>query len=116
MDIAKANKLFFNSNTWLYLAGTDECGSELHHEAYCVQAEDERGNRWSHDYTFRLSEFIKKAEGDTFMGRELLELTVEKLCDKMKLHLQNGGKLNPDHWEEDEPCYGSDAYCDAYGF
>jgi len=34
----------------------------------------------------------------------------------MKLHLQNGGKLNPDHWEEDEPCYGSDAYCDAYGF
>ena len=42
--------------------------------------------------------------------------SVEKLCDKMKLHLQNGGKLNPDHWEEDEPCYGSDAYCDAYGF
>ena len=116
MDIAKANKLFFNPNTWLYLAGTDECGSELHHEAYCVQAEDERGNRWSHDYTFRLSEFIKKAEGDTFKARELLELTVEKLCDKMKLHLQNGGKLNPDHWEEDEPCYGSDAYCDAYGF
>ena len=35
MDIAKANKLFFNPNTWLYVAGTDECGSELHHEAYC---------------------------------------------------------------------------------
>ena len=115
MDIAKANKLFFNSNTWLYLAGTDECGSELHHEAYCVQAEDERGNRWSHNHTFRLSDFIKKAEGDTFKGRELLELTVEKLCDKMKLYLQNGGKLNADLWEEDEPCYGSDAYCDMYG-
>jgi len=116
MNITEAKGLFFYPNTWLYHAGTDECGTPIHHEGYCTQAEDERGNRWSHDYTFRLSEFIKKAEGDTFKGRELLELTVEKLCDKMKLHLQNGGKLNPDHWEEDEPCYGSDAYCDAYGF
>ena len=116
MDIAKANKLFFNSNTWLYLAGTDECGSETHHEAYCVLAEDERGNRWSHDHTFKLSYFIKKAEGDTTKAREILELAVEKLCDKMKLHLQNGGKLNADHWEESEPCYGSDAYCDQNGF
>ena len=116
MDITKANKLQFGPDTWLYFAGTDECGSEIHHEAYCVSAEDEKGYRWVHDYTFKLSDFIKKAEGDIFKAREILELVVEKLCDKMKLHLQNGGKLNADHWEESEPCYGSDAYCDANGF
>ena len=42
MDITKSNKLFFGPDTWLYLAGTDECGSEIHHEAYCVLAEDEK--------------------------------------------------------------------------
>ena len=116
MDITKSNKLFFGPDTWLYLAGTDECGSEIHHEAYCVQAEDERGNRWSHNHTFRLSDFIKKAEGDTTKARDLLEQTMSVLADKMKLHVDNGGKLNEYLWEEDEPCYGSDAYCEAYGF
>ena len=116
MDITKANKLQFGPDTWLYNAGSDECGSPKHYEAYCVQAEDEKGYRWVHDYTFKLVDFIKKAEGDTTKAREILELAVEKLCDKMKLHLQNGGKLNTDHWEESEPCYGSDAYCDQNGF
>jgi hypothetical protein len=32
------------------------------------------------------------------------------------MHVDNGGKLNEYLWEEDEPCYGSDAYCEAYGF
>jgi hypothetical protein len=116
MNITEINKLQFGPHTWLYHAGTDECGSPKHFEAYCVQAEDEKGNRWVHDHTFKLVDFIKKAEGDTTKAREILELTMEKFFDKMKLHLQNGGKLNEAHWEEDEPCYGSDAYCEAYGF
>ena len=46
----------------------------------------------------------------------MLEQTMGVLFDKMKKHVENGGKLNEYLWEEDEPCYGSDAYCDAYGF
>ena len=38
------------------------------------------------------------------------------LADKMKLHTDNGGKLNEYLWEEDEPSYGSVAYCESYGF
>ena len=116
MDITKSNKLFFGPDTWLYLAGTDECGTPIHHEGYCTQAEDSRGNRWNHNKVFLLSDFIKKAEGDRFKAKEMLEQTMGVLFDKMKKHVENGGKLNEYLWEEDEPCYGSDAYCDAYGF
>ena len=58
---------------------------------------------------------LKKAEGDTTKAREILEQTMSVLFDKMKSHVDNGGKLNEYLWEEDEPCYGSDAYCEAYG-
>jgi hypothetical protein len=93
MDITKINKLQFGPHTWLYLAGTDECGSEIHHEAYCVEAEDEKGYRWVHDYTFKFSNFIRKAEGDPTKAREELEHKVNKLITKIKLHLRNGGNL-----------------------
>ena len=116
MDITKINKLQFGPHTWLYLAGTDECGSEIHHEAYCVEAEDEKGYRWVHDYTFKFSNFIRKAEGDPTKAREELEHKVNKLITKIKLHLRNGGKLNADHWITTDPAYGSDAYCDMHGF
>ena len=41
--------------------------------------------------------------------------TAREIADKMKLHTDNGGKLNEYLWEEDEPSYGSVAYCEAYG-
>jgi len=116
MDIAKINKLQFGPHTWLYNAGYDECGSPLHYEAYCIEAEDPKGNRWVHDYTFKLSDFIKKVEGDTTKARKELEHKVNKLITKIKLHLRNGGELNVDHWTTTDPAYGSDAYCDANGF
>ena len=43
----------------------------------------------------------------------MLEQTMGVLFDKMKSHVDNGGKLNEYLWEEDEPCYGSDAYCEC---
>ena len=54
--------------------------------------------------------------GGADKAREILDQTMGVLFDKMKKHVDNGGKLNEYLWEEDEPCYGSDAYCDAYGF
>lgn len=60
MNITEAKGLFFYPNTWLYRAGTDECGTPIHHEGYCTQAEDSRGNRWNHNKVFLLSDFIKK--------------------------------------------------------
>lgn len=78
----------------MYRAGTDECGTPIHHEGYCTQAEDSRGNRWNHNKVFLLSDFIKKAEGDRFKAKEMLEQTMGVLFDKMKKHVDNGGKLN----------------------
>ena len=40
MNITEAKGLFFYPNTWLYRAGTDECGTPIHHEGYCAQASD----------------------------------------------------------------------------
>jgi hypothetical protein len=115
MNITAAKGLFFIQHSWLFFAGRDEDGTDIHHEGYCVQAEDSKGYRWNHNKVFLLSDFIKKAEGDTTKAREILEQTMNVLFDKMKSHVDNGGKLNEYLWEEDEPCYGSDAYCEAYG-
>ena len=54
MNITEAKGLFFYPNTWLYHAGTDECGTPIHNEGYCAQAEDSRGNRWNHNKVFLL--------------------------------------------------------------
>jgi len=73
--------------------------SEAIVEVFIITAENKRGNRYELD-NFGTQ---NKAQAD----RQLA---------KIEAHLAKGGKLNLDHWSEREPVYGSDAYCEEYGF
>ena len=68
-------------------------------EAWNIKAEDAKG------YRYVLDNFNVDCKDKAV-----------KLEAKIIAHLASGGKLNLDHWTETEPCYGSEAYCEVYGF
>jgi hypothetical protein len=68
-------------------------------ELYKILAEDKDGYRWT------LNTF------SSFSQEKATNL--EK---KIKDHLETGGKLDLNNWREEEPCYGSKAYCETYGW
>ena len=112
--MARDSKISVHVSSWLVQLTSDELyklnrhdpdfigedPSQLVVEHYYVQAEDCQGYRWVHDYRF---------------GQD--EDKAERFCKKIEGYLEHDGNhLNLDHWNEIDPCYGSDAYCKVHGF
>ncbi len=83
--------------------GTDECGTPKERTMYYIIAESSTGQR------LRLTSIslVNKELSDE-QCQQYLQITVDKITN----HLAAGGKLNPDHWTEIDPCYGSQRYMD----
>lgn len=67
---------------------------------YCgyIIADAPDGSRWVFDRTL-----TKRIESDVFARLDTLVAHMQRAVD-------NGRKLDPQHWIESRPCYGSEAY------
>lgn len=83
--------------------GLTECGSEKHKTCFYIIAESDTGQR------LRLTS-VSIVNRD-YTDEECIQY-LERTVNKIKNHLAGGGKLNPELWEEIDPCYGSQRYVD----
>lgn len=106
-------ELTFDVNSDLYVAGRTEDGFDFTAEVYFVTATDARGNRWRHGTVFPGCRVARDDEGyDHFADiREGAMAEAKRLVSRIEAA---GGKINPQHWREDCPVYGSAAYIE-YG-
>jgi myo-inositol catabolism protein IolC len=76
--------------------------------AFYLVAEDHRGARVAHDFSVR----AWRSDDQDAIAR------IEGLRARVAAHVAKGGKLDPDHWTEIDPAYGSEAYqaLDAHGY
>lgn len=97
----------------LYRVGITEDGTEAISECYYVMAEAPDGRRWNHVVPFHGSKAVFDEEIGANYYPDLRDEAREKaqtLADRVTAHLKAGGQLNPAHWVEDRPRYGSTAY------
>lgn len=105
----------------LYNAGLTEDGEEFIGHIFFVKAEAPDGRRWLHNRGFdgvTSEEFEDSGVNVFYDNRDKASSDAEALADKIRAHLANGGKLDPAHWNEGDPMYGSSAYenLDATGY
>ena len=75
---------------------------------FYLVARDARGAQWAHDYSRRAHRVTEDAAA----------AAMDTLCAKVAAHVARGGRLDPAHWIEIDPAYGSEAYqsLDAIGY
>lgn len=92
----------------LIQTGWTEDGDVALKRRHYVVAETPNGARFAHDRVF-----VGHLHGDDEAAQD-----AAALLTKVEAHLAIGGKLDPDHWNEVDPRYGSEAYqsLDAWGY
>lgn len=105
----------------LYEAGLTEDGEPFVAHCFHVGIEAKNGQRWFHIHSFPGAESYYDDEYDYSGFRDISEeakAKADKLADKVRAHLSAGKKLDPSHWAEVDPRYGSTAYesLDTLGF
>lgn len=83
----------------LIQTGWTEDGDAALKRRHYVVAEAPNGARFAHDRAF-----VGHLHGDEAAQ------AADALRAKVEAHLASGGKLDPDHWNEVDPRYGSEAY------
>jgi hypothetical protein len=108
----KATNLTFEICSDLYVAGRTEDGFDYTAEVYFITATNARGDRWRHGTAFPGCNVEKDEEGYNHFGdiREQAHAQAQALMNRMIAR----GTINLEHWREDRPVYGSNAYV-AYG-
>ncbi len=101
--------LTFSIVSDLYEAGIQEDGVPYIAETYYILAEDERGNRWSHNTRFNGCTVSTDYEGFTRFTDTRTNATAraQMLLNRITAA---GGQINFDCWSETRPAYGSEAY------
>ena len=79
--------------------GRDECGHPVERLAYYVVAEEPSGRRWAHSRVFTDEGVWKRGEKNS-----------AEMLARIERAYAAGRPLDPAHWEEIDPAYGSDAY------
>ena len=95
----------------LYLAGQTEDCEDYIAERFFICAEDQHGNRWSHQKSFPGA---KRWEDRDSFGYEDIREEAKALAESLLEKIRRAGAIDLDYWNEDRPVYGSAAYC-AYG-
>ena len=67
---------------------------------YYVTVADKQGNTWVHDWGLQSN----KVNHDEARER------VERMVERIENHLAAGGALDPEHWDDGHPQYGSVAW------
>ena len=104
--------LTFAPRSDLYQAGLTEDGEAYIAEVFYVVAQAPDGSRWAHDELFRGCAVHHDDEGYEVFGdvRDLALHRCERLTARTEAHVAAGGRLDPAHWNEIDPAYGSAAY------
>lgn len=79
--------------------GRDECGHPVERLAYYVVAEEPSGRRWAHSRVFTDDGVWQRGERQA-----------AQMLTRIEAAYAAGRALDPDHWQEIDPAYGSDAY------
>jgi hypothetical protein len=110
MDITN---LTFEAVSDLKQYGMQDDGTPFIGEVFCVQATDDKGNRWVHNMRFD----GVKPEVDCETGytayidvRPIARFQCKRIINKIKAR----GYINLANWSAGRPVYGSEAYV-AYG-
>jgi hypothetical protein len=107
----------------LFNYGMTEDGTPFIAERYFIEAEATNGQRWIH--TARFDSVVKVDGGEECDGmvffedhRQEASDKCEALAERIRLFMNAGGKLDPVHWIESDPRYGSNAYqtLDSQGY
>ena len=97
----------------LYLAGITEDGEEYLAESYYVEVESHRGDRWQHERVYAGCRVDQDEWGTGFENiRDEAKAQAERLAERVREHLAQGGSLDMTHWHPARPAYGSAAYSD----
>jgi hypothetical protein len=67
---------------------------------YYVTVADKHGNSWNHDWGLQSNK----------VGHHDARERVERMVKRIEDHLTAGGSLDPEHWQEGHPQYGSVAW------
>ena len=67
---------------------------------YYVTVADKHGNTWNHDWGLQSNK----------VGHHDARERVERMVKRIEDHLAAGGSLDPEHWQEGHPQYGSVAW------
>lgn len=104
----------------LYDAGPhpDDVGCRYVAESYFILATTKAGRCFAHNASFNGVELWTDPEG--YEGyrdiRTEAKAKADALCAKINKALKAGRPLDPTYWRELDFVYGSEAYCEAYGF
>lgn len=93
--------------------GVTEDGEDDIASRFYVVVETPDGRRFAHDRGFMdVEPRFDPVEGRYLQRVQLAspEAQAEALRAKIERHLKAGGKLDDAHWNEVDPCYGSEAY------
>lgn len=101
-------KMTFGVASDLYLAGRTEDGHDFTAELYYVVAEDARGNRWRHETNFPGADAQRDEDGFWHFGD--VRETAQKRAERLLARVERVGQINPAHWRDMRPAYGSAAY------
>lgn len=93
-------------------ANKTEDGVPLEGLVFYVFVEFEDGSRFAHDCSFPNGRRYRHPEGFDGWARDAgqAEARAEALRAQIAAATASGQKLDPDHWNEIDPAYGSDAY------
>lgn len=106
----------------LFQTDLDECGDPRYGRVFYVIVENQDGARIAHDHCFY--DHRRDTDQDGFRYWQALsyeDMAIEEskawtLAAKIESHLARGGALDPEHWRDIDPCYGSKAYADLDRF
>ncbi|AXQ69591.1 hypothetical protein HOU03_gp009 [Caulobacter phage CcrSC] len=112
---------FFVRTTLVSIARHWEDGADVIATCYCVCVEYPDGARYVHDYQPVDRYVSADDEGEPiypWRDGEAIKAKLDALRDEIAAHVAAGGSLDPGHWFEVDPRYGSPAYMglDAFGF
>ena len=80
---------------------------------FTVQATAPNGRRWEHKHRFAGAAVMADDEYPCFHRQHGDQKAAQRLSDRVAAHLSAGGRLNPAHWHEIEPQYGSEWYAQS---
>ena len=97
----------------IYVAGRDECGTEIIGEAFFVSLQFPNGRRFAHSFSFKSYEKDYDAEEGMYFFRDVFEVAKGKAQALLDRMIAVGAvDLDCGAWNETYPVYGSEAYSD----
>ena len=82
-----------------------------YYERFFIEIQTGKGRRFRHEASFPAVAPDCHEDGERFYRRIWdAKDKAQALADRVEAHLQAGGKLDWDRWQEDAPAYGSEAY------